>query len=104
MVIYKARGLVLGNLWGGGQGGYAARELSADSLPKLDKQIKDGIKDGSLDSGMGFESLVGAVMMIETIDTRRIDGKTFIASKYEQEVYGSLSDEQIDMLTEAIYC
>ena len=101
MVRYKASGYVLGKLWRGGMGGvagYPADDVRADSLSELEQQIKDGIADGSLDSGMGFESLIGAVMTIDAIDERKIDGKLFVAHEYSESVYGDLTDEQIEQL------
>lgn len=103
MITYKASGIVLGNYWGGGQGGYKAETLTANSREDLKRQILAGIADGSLDSGMGYESLIGAMMNIETIDTREIDGKTFVASEQEINCYGDLSEEQQDFLIECIY-
>lgn len=102
MITYKATGIVLGNYWGGGSGGYKAETLTANSLTELEQQILAGIKDGSLDSGMGYESLIGAVMDIETIDTREIDGKIFVAIEQETNCYGDLSEEQQDFLIDAI--
>jgi len=90
--------MVLGNLWGGGQGSYEACQQLAGSKEKLDEQINAALKDGSLDGGMGFQSLVGTLMVIETIETRIIDGKTFIAKEYDTEFYGELTDEQQDHL------
>lgn len=101
MITYRATGIVLGNYWGGGTGGYPAESLKADSRENLNKQILAGIADGSLDGGMGFESIIGAIMTIGTIDSRQIDGKQFIAHDYEQEVYGDLSEDQQDFLIQA---
>jgi len=101
MITYKATGIVLGYLWGGGQGGYPARVITSDNLTNLRQQVKDGIEDGSLDSGMGFQSLTGALMCIETIDTRKIDGKTFVAVDYEDELFGDLTQKQKDLLADA---
>lgn len=103
MITYKASGMVLGNCWGGSYGGYPARKLSGDNLIELCDEIKAGLADGSLDSGMGYESLIGAVMNIETIDTREIDGKTFVATERETEFFGDLTEEQEDFLTEAMF-
>ena len=104
MTTYKASGMVLGNYWGGGSGSYPAKRLSSDSLTELRKQIISGIKDGSLDSGMGYESLIGAIMYIETIETREIDGKTFIATEQETQFFGDMTEEQEEFLIEAEYC
>ena len=94
MITYRATGIVLGNCWDGGICGYAASTITATNRASLVQQIENGIKDGSLDSGTGFESLIGAVMVISTIDTREIDGKTFIATEDEIEVYGDLTPGQ----------
>jgi len=100
MITYRATGIVLGNCWGGGVCGYAANTIKATNRASLVQQIENGIKDGSLDSGMGFESLIGAVMVIDEIDTREIDGKEFIAHDYEDEIFGDVMPEQEDMLIE----
>ena len=100
MITYKATGIVLGNCWGGGQCGYKAESLTATNRASLVQQIENGIKDGSLDSGMGYESLIGAIMEIDTIDSREIDGKTFIAHNYEEEIFGDVTVEQQEMLFE----
>lgn len=63
---YKAHGLVYGQSWGGGNVAYPAEELISDTKEDLIAQIEAGIKDGSLDSGMGFVILIGALMIIET--------------------------------------
>lgn len=103
MITYKATGIVVGNCWGGGICGYAATEIRATNRASLVQQIENGIADGSLDSGMGFESLIGAVMYIETIDSREIDGKTFIAVDSEDEFFGDLAPEQKEILANATY-
>lgn len=101
MITYKASGIVLGNYWDGGSGGYTAKTLMANTLPDLKQQILAGIADGSLDSGMGYESLIGAAMNIKMIDKREIDGKIFTAIESNIEFFGDLSAEQEDFLIEA---
>jgi hypothetical protein len=100
MITYKATGIVLGNCWGGGICGYAATEIRATNRASLVQQIENGLKDGSLDSGMGYESLIGAIMVIDTIDSREIDGKAFIAHDYENDFFGDITPEQEEMLIE----
>ena len=102
MITYKATGIVLGNYWGGGKGSYPTHEINANSLRELNEKIEEQLKSGSLDSGMGFESLIGAAMMIDTIDIRQIDGKRFVAHDYKQVLFGELSEEQQDFLMEAV--
>jgi len=98
MVEYKANGIVLGNCWGGGVGAYDANEMEATNRASLVKHIENGIENSLLDGGMGFQSLIGAIMIIETIDSRIIDGKEFIACDYESEFFGDLSEEQKEAL------
>ena len=100
MITYKATGIVLGNCWGGGVCGYAANTIKATNRASLDQQIKNGLADNSLDSGMGFESLIGAVMLINKIDSREIDGKIFIAHDYENDFFGDITPEQEETLIE----
>lgn len=99
-VIYKAKGFVYGNYWGGGKGAYKSEELEGSSIKEVDTQVKEGIKDGSLDSGMGYESLAGAIMKITKMTTVIIDGKPYVNKEYETKVYGNLTDEEEDFLYE----
>lgn len=103
MITYRATGIVLGNCWGGGICGYAANEINANSLRELREEIAEQLESGSLDSGMGFESLIGALMCIETIDIREIDNKTFTAIDYEDEFFGDITPEQEELLADAVY-
>lgn len=103
MVTYKASGIVLGNCWGGGIGSYVAREIKAVNRASLVQQIENGIKDGSLDGGVGFESLIGALMVIDEIDSRKIDGKMFIAHDCEDEFFGDITPAQEEMLINMQY-
>ena len=96
-IRYVSTGLVYGNYWGGGEGAYAARKLSADTKEELIKQAKEGL-DGSLDDGMGYESLIGAVLNITKITTIEKDGKEFVNREVETEFVGELTEEQIDFL------
>lgn len=80
--------------------GYAATEIKANSLKELREEIEKQLENGSLDSGMGFESLIGAIMVIDEIDSREIDGKTFIAHDYNDEFFGDITPEQEELLIE----
>lgn len=93
----KLTGFVLGHLWGGGEGSYPCTKLSADTKEELIKKATEGL-DGSLDSGMGFESLIGALLVITTTTTIIHDGKPFTNEETEEEFIGDLTDEQRDFL------
>jgi hypothetical protein len=98
-IKYKSTGVVFGNYWRGGKGAYPAREIKADSREELLEQAKKGL-DGSLDSGMGYESLIGALIEICKITTIAIDGKHFTNKEYETEFIGDLTEEEEDFLLE----
>ena len=95
---YKATGFVLGNLWGGGQGAYPTIELEADTKEALMEKAKVALDDGSIDSGMGFESLVGAVLDITEITLVEIEDEIYINEKYIFDTVGELTDEQYEWL------
>ena len=98
---FESRGVVLGNLWGGGTGAYKAKTLKADTKEELIKQATEKLNDGSLDGGMGFESLIGAILDVETIETVEVNGKSFTHSEIEIEFLGDLTEEEQDFLIEA---
>ncbi len=98
-ITYKSNGLVYGNYWGGGSGAYAATTFHSDiSKEDLIEQNNKALESGALDSGMGYESLIGALLVIKTKETREIDGKTFTSSEYEEMFIGELTEEDKDFL------
>ena len=100
-VKYKASGLVFGNYWGGGKGSYKAESLISETKEDLIKQINEGIANGSLDSGMGYESLKGAIMDIITITTIIHEGKPYINEETETELFGNLNEQEQEFLENA---
>ena len=95
---FNSTGIVLGNYWGGGQGGYQARSIEAKTKKELLKKANQMLTDGSLDSGMGYESLIGARLDITKVTSINIDGKVFLNHEHETEFIGDLTDEQINFL------
>ena len=91
---YKATGHVYGNYWGGGSGGYKSKSYSDDTLEGLRTQITKAVNDGSIDDGMGFEEVLGAMMTVKTITSIEIDGKIFTNSEEEIEFFGDLDEDQ----------
>lgn len=76
---YFAQGYVVGNLWGGGQAKYPSRTfLGRTKRTTLYNEIKAALEDGSLDGGMGFESLISATMEIVCRRTICIDTKFYV--------------------------
>lgn len=98
-IHYYSTGLVHGHYWGGGKGAYSARKLNAPTKEELLQKANEGL-DGSLDGGMGYESLIGALLTIRKEVTIEIDGKTFVNNEYEDEFIGNLSESDQDFLLE----
>lgn len=97
-VRYEAQGCVLGNYWGGGAGSYPTIKIKGDTKEEVLEKATKSLEDGSLDSGMGFESLIGAVLDVTCITTVEIDGKTFTNKENEIESIGNLTEAQFDFL------
>lgn len=101
--FYVITGLVLGNYWGGGSGSYPAKRLEGTNLDELLKEAEEGIETGSLDSGMGFESLEGARLVIETRTTIIFEGKEYTNSESKKRYIGKLSCRHREFLNEVAY-
>ena len=102
-IKYKSTGLVYGKYWGGGEGSYPAEKLEADTKEDLLKKANEDLKSGALDSGMGYESLLGALLAITKITTVVINGKSYTNEEEEFEFIGSLSLNQADFLENQLY-
>jgi hypothetical protein len=92
-------GYVFGNCWGGGTCGYKTKEVVGDSLISAREKATLMLKDGSLDSGMGFESLYGAIFQAKIEDIMIIEDREYIYTEYETISIGKLSKNE----KEAIY-
>ena len=103
MKTYKSNGLVYGNYWGGGAGSYQAENLEGKTFKSIIKQAEEGIANGSLDAGMGFESLKGALLEIETIETIEKNGKEYTNIESELQFIGDLSENEMNFLEEIYF-
>ena len=99
-INYAARGHVLGNYWGGGKGSYRTIRLYDTTLDGLLEKCKTALHDGSLDSGMGFASLLGAVIEVVTITTITVGDKEFTNEEIETHIIGELTEEEQEFLLE----
>lgn len=97
---YSSSGYVLGNYWGGGKGAYPARQFLADSEEELIKLNEDALKDGSLDSGMGYSSLIGAYLLIRETKSFMYNEEEFKSFNFYPITIGELSDKEIEFLEE----
>ena len=75
-------GTVYGNCWDGGQCGFKARKIEGDTLKEVKDEAKRMLEDGSLDPGMGFESLNGAVLEAKIKTIKMINGEEYINTQH----------------------
>jgi len=100
---YKATGTVLGNMWGGGKCAYPAITLHNKDYNALIEEAKQLLETGGLDSGMGYESLTGAILHIDTISENIVDGKVFCNVETNSEFIGELSEKDEEFLMEVYF-
>lgn len=91
---YKSTGFVYGKFWMGGEGSYPANSFESESKKDLINQCTTALNNGSLDFGMGFEALIGAILNIETITTIQHNGKEFKNSENCLKYIGKLTPKQ----------
>lgn len=91
---YTIRGEVLGNLWGGGQGSYPIKEIITSTKAAGIAKAQTMLNDNTLDSGMGFESLQAAYLVIEKKTTIFIDGVDYSRDDYEDAIIGKFDSEE----------
>jgi len=94
---YSATGYVYGACWGGGRCGYEARELKGKTLASIKQQAKKGIADGTLDAGMGFEKITGALLYVKTESVITVNKKEFINVEIDSLKIGKISKELYDL-------
>lgn len=95
------KGAVLGNYWGGGAGyycsAYSGREF--DTREEAVQFLDEKLADGSLDDGMGYESLIGYMIPIICRREVLVQGDIF---SHEEEVLHTSSDVPDDCLDEMV--
>lgn len=98
-ITYTMDGYVYGNLWGGGQGAYPSVVLRGSNIKQMLAQARKDLNQ--LDSGMGYESILGALLYITKITEVELGGKLYTNTEYlEPKVVGNLTQEQIDFIHE----
>lgn len=95
---FEATGFVLGFLYLGDMGAYPARKIKADTRKEILEKATDMLNDKTLDSGMGFESLKGAMIDIKCIETLTIEGKDYENENFEHVYLGELTPEDMEFL------
>lgn len=101
--FYTAKGMVYGKYWGGGEGAYPSTPLRADTKVDLIKQANELLASGGLDGGMGYESLIGAVLDVTEHEILTDEhGKQYESIESELETIGTMDDVQEDFTIEAV--
>jgi len=95
---FEVTGIVLGFLWMGNEGAYPARKINTNTRQEALEKATDMLHNGSLDSGMGFESLIGARLEVKRIETLTIKGKEYETDNSETIFAGDLTPEQQEFL------
>ena len=100
---YYSTGYVWGKYWGGGEGGYKAENLGPyDTLAELEADATAMVKSGSLDSGMGYESLIGALLLVTHTRTIEVEGEHWTNEQSEMIEIGNLTEEASELLWEVV--
>jgi len=97
-IKFKGIGFVLGNYWGEESGAYPTIYFEADTREALLAEAKVALDNGSIVSGMGFESLIGAVLSIKQETSIEIDDDEYVNEKLYLEFIGEMTNEQIEFL------
>ena len=95
---FEGTGFVLGFLYLGDMGGYPSKKIKAETRKELLEKATDMLADKSLDSGMGFDTLKGALLDIKTIETITVNGKDYENENTETVFLGELEPEDIEFL------
>lgn len=74
---YYTDGYVIGDDWYDQKGSYPAVIIKADTYDELLRIVDEKFKEGSLDSGFGFQRLTGYELNVYAISTVNIDGVEF---------------------------
>ncbi len=95
---YVAKGYVLGIDWFGSKCAYPTRAVKGSSIEEIESNINQMIESNILDNGMGFQSLIGALMVFRTTTEIYIDELRFVNNQYHDNFYGKLSDDEKNFL------
>lgn len=97
---YVAKGYVLGIYWFGKKGAYPTKLVRGSSIEEIESKINQMIDANVLDNGMGFQSLIGALMTIRITTEIVVDDMVFINNQYQGNFYGELTKEEENYLDE----
>lgn len=87
---YITRGYVFGYDWYNQPCSYQAKTGTYNTRQEAGAAIIKGVEDGSLDSGLGFQKLTGARMIIEEVIIIEVDGKEYSRAEHSEFEYGEV--------------
>ena len=101
--VWKATGLVYGRNWEFTYNVYPSISFQNDSYEGLIAEANEALANESIDSGMGFESILGAMLNITCTTFIEIEENTFVNYEETIEFIGNLTEEQQEFLLEYSY-
>ena len=94
-----AKGVIYGNYWGGGSGSYPSINFYGETIEEIELKANKALEDGSIDSGMGFESIKMALLYVTTITSIEIKGHTFSHEEETTLMIGDITEDVIAFLS-----
>ena len=101
--VWSAAGLVYGRDWGFNYGAYPSISFQNDSYENLITEANKDLADGSIDSGMGFESIKGVLLEITCTTSIELEENIFVNDAVTTEFIGDLTEEQQEFLEDCWY-
>lgn len=101
--VFYVSGIVLGTLYSGEMGAYTASRYKTATYEEAITEGLRKLKDGSLDSGMGFKELKGALLIINEQTTVEVNNEKYLNEKIEEEFIGELSGYESDFLLDTAF-
>jgi hypothetical protein len=98
-----AKGMIYGNYWGGGSGSYPSITFEGDTLEEIKLKANKALDDGSIDSGMGFESIKGALLNVVETTTTELEGHSFSNDLEYEITIGELTDSEETYLSNTLF-
>jgi len=98
-ITYSAKGFVFGMAWEMQYCTYNSKEYAANTIEQLHDRIKEDVISGSIDSGMGFYKVLGAVMDVTTTRTIIVNERTYTNESIITEYHGKdIGDDIFDQI------
>lgn len=103
MKSYYTKGVVLGELWQGGEGSYRAERQRGKTRKQVLERAQYNLENNLLTGHGDFQYLIGAYLKIIEVEEIRRNGKPFYAETEEKIYIGKLTKKQQDFLEEMYY-